>query len=169
VSDPAGVQAVTSLTVTVAALHGLDDARWAEAALRSLVAPGDLLDVAIIERTLDEVTAFHCSANAAWGGGVLASAVCGALWPPCLVVGALAGSVGGRVMTAMRRGLTLRAIATLSGLLEFGTFFVVMVSDGRLESTPSMPRGRPCRIETVPVRLDAATLREALDADLADV
>jgi hypothetical protein len=156
------------LTITVAAFDDLDDAFRAQAVLCSKARPGELFDVAIIERTLDEVTGFHGYSSSGWGRGILASAVCGVLWPPCLVVGALAGSVGGGTMTAMRRGISMRAIGTLSEVLEAGTFFVVVVSDLRADAVPTTLVLLTPHLETVQARVDAATLREALEADVAD-
>jgi hypothetical protein len=167
-STPPKGSPADGLTVTVAAFDDLDDALHAQAVLCSTAGPRDLFDVAIIERTLDEVTGFHGYETSGWGRGILASAVCGVLWPPCLVVGALAGSVGGRTMTQMRRGFSMRAIGTLSTVLESGSFFVVAVSDLLADAVPTTLRAQTRHLETVQARVDATTLREALEADTAD-
>ena len=156
------------LTVTVAAYRELEDARLDEAALGSSAAPGEKLDVAVLERTLDEITGFQRGVSRGWGQGVLASAVCGALWPPCLVVGALAGGVGGRVMTKVREALSLEAIAALVGVLEKGTFVTVAVC-GPPSAAARMALGKRAKqVATVPFATSVVELREALDGDFAD-
>jgi len=167
-AEPREVQPDSGLTVAVAAYQELEAARRDVRALCSRAAPGELLDVALVERTLGEMTAFHGCADSGWGHGVLASAVCGALWSPSLVVGALAGGVGGRVMTEMRQALSLEAITALAGVLENGTFIAVAVSGPPGMAAPSALRGNVEHVATAPLSTSAAALREALDADTTE-
>jgi len=164
---PAGVQPGSGLAVTVAAYRELEAARGDVRALCSRAASGELLDVAVVERTVGEMTAFHGCADSGWGRGVLVSAVCGALWSPSLVVGALAGGVGGRIMTEMRQALSPEAITALAGVLENGTFVAVAVSGPPGTAAPYALRNTAEHIATAPVSTSAAALREALDADTA--
>lgn len=129
--------------------------------------PCQLVDAALIERTLDEVSEFHSQSPAGWGRGVIASAVCGVLWPPAMLVGALAGSVGGHTMTEVRRGLSPEAIGGLGAVMENGTFIVVAIADPGC-APPAFPGTRAVHIASFPLDKTAPALRAALDLDDAE-
>lgn len=92
------------------------------------VSPGALVDGAVIERTAVEVTGFHFGSSSGWGRGVIACAVCGVLWPPAMLVGAIAGGVGSDVMTEVRCGLSGDLVRELGSVLEVGPFVAVAVT-----------------------------------------
>jgi hypothetical protein len=167
-AEPGEVQPGSGLTVTVAAYHEVQAACCDVRTLCSRAPRGELLDVAFVECTFGEMTAFYGCADSGWGRGVLVSAVCGALWSPSLIVGALAGGVGGRVMTEMRRALSREAITALAGVLENGTFVAVAVSGPPGMAAPRALRNNAEHLATAPIRTSAAALREALDADTAE-
>ena len=127
--------------MTLAAYQSLAAARadWDAFELAAKSGSCELVDAALIERTLDEVSEFHFQSPAGWGRGVIASAVCGVLWPPAMLLGALAGSVGGHTMTEVRRGLSHQAIAGLGAVMEKGTFIFVAIARPR-PHTASLPR-----------------------------
>ena len=155
---------VSGLRIALAAYDTLDDAAadWAE--YLTSAEPGSVIDGAIIERTHTEVTRFHAGTSCGWGRGVIACAVCGVLWPPALLVGALAGSVGGEVMTAVRCGLTADAVRDLSAVLERGSFVAMSVLDGRFD----VPEGVGRRATSRTCALLAATQGELVGALRSD-
>lgn len=167
-AGPREVQPDSGLAVTLAAYQELEAARRDVRALCCRAAPGELLDVALVERTLGEMTAFHGFPASGWGQGVLVSAVCGALWPPSLIVGALAGGVGGRVMTGMRQALSPAAITALTGVLESSTFVAVAVCGPPGMAAPSAFGNHAEHVATAPLSTSATALREALDVDAAE-
>ena len=130
---------MTPITVTLAAYQSLAAARadWDAFELAAKSGSCELVDAALIERTLDEVSEFHFQSPAGWGRGVIASAVCGVLWPPAMLLGALAGSVGGHTMTEVRRGLSHQAIAGLGAVMEKGTFIFVAIASQAAHRQPS--------------------------------
>lgn len=157
---------LTPITVTLAAYQSLAAARadWDAFELAAKSGSCELVDGALIERTLDEVSEFHFQSPAGWGRGVIASAVCGVLWPPAMLLGALAGSVGGHTMTEVRRGLSHQAIAGLGAVMEKGTFiFVAIAGPGR--TPPAFPGTRAVQTASFPLDSTAPVLRAALDLD----
>ena len=167
-SLPAGETArkLTLLNVTLAAYRSFAGARadWDAFELAAKSPPCELVDAALIERTLDEVSEFHSQSPAGWGRGVIASAVCGVLWPPSMLVGALAGSVGGHTMTEIRRGLSHEAIGGLGAVMEEGTFIVVAIT-GPPPMSPAFPGPRAVQTASFPLGRTAQALRAALDLD----
>ena len=155
--------------MTLAAYQSLAAARADWDAFEQAAKSGswELVDAALIERTLDEVSEFHFQSPAAWGRGVIASAVCGVLWPPAMLVGALAGSVGGHTMTEVRRGLSHQAIAGLAAVMEKGTFILVAITDPGC-TPPAFPGTRTVHIASFPLDQTAPALRAALDLDDAE-
>ncbi len=88
-----------------------------------------LVDGAIIEWSGDRVGVVHCCLrHHGWGYGALASAVVGALWPPSLLAGAIAGGVGDRVLTFFTRWLPVDATVELGRVLREGRVAVVLVT-----------------------------------------
>jgi hypothetical protein len=120
------------MQVAIAAYDQLEDATADWGAFEDAAEAGAIVDGAVIERTLVEVTHFHRGSGSGWGQGVIASAVYGVVWPPAIIVGALAGGVGGEVMTAVRSGLSSEAVRELSDVLEAGPFVDLAVTDDRL-------------------------------------
>jgi hypothetical protein len=160
---------LTAITVTLAAYRSFAAARadWDAFELAARSGSWELVDAALIERTLDEVSEFHFQSPAGWGRGVIASAVCGVLWPPAILVGALAGSVGGHTMTEVRRGLSPEAIGGLGAVMENGTFIVVAIA-GPGSGPPALPGTRAVHIASFPLDKTALALRAALDLDDAE-
>jgi hypothetical protein len=160
---------LTAITVTLAAYQSLAAARadWDAFELAAESGSWELVDAALIERTLDEISEFHSRSPAGWGRGVIASAVCGVLWPPAMLVGALAGSVGGHTMTEVRRGLSRQAIGGLGAVMENGTFIVVAIA-GPGSAPPALPGTRAVHVASFPLDKTAPALRAALDLDDAE-
>ena len=153
--------------MTLAAYQALAEARadWDAFELGWGPSPRcELVDAALIERTLDEVSKIHSWSSAGWGRGVIASAVCGVLWPPSMLVGALAGSVGGHTMTEVRRALSREAIGGLGEVMEKGTFITVAIADRDCALTASLSR-RAVEMASLPFDGTAQALRAALDLD----
>ena len=76
------------LQVAMAAYDVLEDATADWEAFEGAADAGAVVDCAVIERTLVEVTHFHRGSAGGWGQGVIASAVYGVVWPPAILVGA---------------------------------------------------------------------------------
>jgi hypothetical protein len=160
---------LTPMNVTLAAYRSFAAAcaDWDAFELAARSCSCQLVDAALIERTLDEVSEFHFQSSAGWGRGVIASAVCGVLWPPSMLVGALAGSVGSHTMTEVRRGLSHEAIGGLGVVMEKGTFIVVAIAD-RGCAPPALAVTRAMHIASFPMDRTAPALRAALDLDDAE-
>jgi hypothetical protein len=155
---------MAGLQVAIAAYVTLEDATSDWVAFEGEAGPGAVVDGAVIERTLAEVTCFHRGSVGGWGQGVIASAVCGVLWPPALLVGALAGGVGGEVITAVRCGLSSESVRDLSEVLEAGPFVAVVITDDRFVPPPGF--GHHARSRTrVPLRSTTAEMVGALRGD----
>ena len=166
VSNQRGDTPLAPINVTLAAYESFSDARaeWDELELAADTAPSVMVDAALVERTLDEVSEFHFQSSAGWGRGVVASAVCGVLWPPSMLVGALAGSVGGHIMNEVRRGLSREAIGSLGEVMEKGTFITVAIADrGYAPTTLLGPR--VMQIASLPLSGTAQALHDALELD----
>ena len=112
-----------------------------------------LVDAARIVRRGGQVSDFDCLSASGWGRGIIASAIRCVLWPLAMVVAALAGSVGGHTMTAIRRGLSREAIGGLGAVMEMGAFVSVTIADRNCTPGPSKsssltprqpPPGRTC-------------------------
>ena len=73
---------MAGLQVAIAAYVTLEDATLDWVAFEGEAGPGAVVDGAVIERTLAEVNRFDRGSVGGWGQGVIASAVCGVLWPP---------------------------------------------------------------------------------------
>ena len=157
------------INVTLVAYRSFAAARadWDALELAAKSGSCQLVDAALIERTLDEVSQFHFQSSAGWGRGVIASAVCGVLWPPAMLVGALAGSVGGHTITEVRRGLSHEAISGLGGVMEKGTFILVAIADQGC-APAALPGTRAMHIASFPLDRTAPALRAALDLDDAE-
>ena len=158
-----------NLDVTASTFGSLETAQlhWDALDAAAKIAAPSLLDAVLVERTIEEISKFHRSSEVGGGGGVFASAVCGVVWPPAIVVGALAGSVGGRVMTEIRRGLSRDSTTRLGTLFEMGSFIVICV----LESCPAVEaaiNARAIDAVTVPLDCSAPELLASLAADDAD-
>ena len=82
-----------------------------------------------------------------------------------MVVGALAGSVGGHTMTEIRRGLSREAIGGLGAVMEMGAFVSVTIADRNC--TPEAFRGpRALHLASLPLgRTCPYVARAALDLD----
>ena len=116
---------MTTINVTVAAYRMFAEARadWDAFELSVESSSSQLVDAALIELRGGQISEFHCLSASGWGRGIIASAICCVLWPPAMVVGALAGSVGRHTMTEIRRGLSREAIGGLGAVMEMGAFF----------------------------------------------
>ena len=152
------------LVVGLAAYDSLDGVISDWEAFERVAARGAMVDGALVERSEVEVTRFHARSVLGWGRGVIASAVCGVLWPPALVVGALAGGVGGDVMTAVRLGLTGDSVRVLGDVLEAGPFVAVAVVETGTAMPDEFGRGALSRAN-VPLRTTSSQLVRALRAD----
>ncbi len=160
---------MVDLDVTASTFGSLEAAqlRWEALDVAARTAAPSLLDAVLVERTIEEISKFHRLSEVGGGGGVFASAVCGVVWPPAIVVGALAGSVGGRVMTETRRGLSRDSITRLGALFETGSFIVICV----VESCPAIEVAigiGAIDAVTVPLHSSPAELLGSLAADNAE-
>ena len=87
-----------------------------------------LIDAMTIEWADEHVSLVHCSLTRhGWGFGAVASAVVGALWPPALLTGALAGGVGDQVLTCVSGSISAYVSSELSRVLRLGRIAVVAV------------------------------------------
>ena len=161
---------MSRLSVTVAAYGAFAPAAADWDDLDRAVARGDveLIDAALFERDDTQVVQFHEYSAAGWGDGLVASAVLGLLSPPALLVGAVAGSVGGHMITALSKGLSREALSELGRVMEAGRFVVVALADRGESQTTSVPGDRSLALASLPVGATVLGLREALDADRAD-
>ena len=141
---------------------------WAAFDKEAWSAPSELIDAVLVERTLDEFSKFHARSAAGWGRGVIASAVCGILWPSSMRVGALAGSVGDNVLTEIQRGLLRDAVSALAGVIEQGTFVIVVIADPRWSVGASGLGTATAQIASVPLKATSQDLRIALERDEAE-
>src|SRR5277367_534624 len=119
------------LLTTVSAYRSLVVASrdWEAFTFASKAAGPELLDSIVVERTIDEISHFHFCFSIGRFQGYLASAICAVIWPPALLAGALAGSVGGRLVTEVRRGLSPDAIKDLGMVLDRGPFLLIAIGD----------------------------------------
>ena len=157
---------LTTINVTVAAYRMFAEARadWDAFELSAESSSSQLVDAALIERRGGQVSEFHCLSASGWGRGIIASAICCVLWPPAMVVGALAGSVGRHTMTEIRRGLSREAIGGLGAVMEMGAFVSVTIADRNC--TPEASRGpRALHLASLPLNAPASALRAPLDLD----
>jgi hypothetical protein len=160
---------VTSLSVTVATYGSVEAAvaDWDEVELAG--ARGlNLIDAALIERADDRVVTFHRCSATGWGHGSIACALVGALWPPALLDGALAGGVGRRALTFLSTGLSRDAINELGRVLESGPFVTLAVVERAAAPTATALGARALRVATLPLLGTAYDLRQAVKADEAD-
>lgn len=155
---------MAGLHVAMAAYDMLEDARADWSAFDESAAPGAVLDGAVIERTLAEVTRFDRASTSGWGNGVIACAVYGVVWPPAILVGALAGGVGGEIMTTVRCGLTSESVRDLTEVLEAGAFVAMAITDDRSVGPPGFGRNAKCWA-LVPLRSTAVAMVGALRRD----
>ncbi len=87
-----------------------------------------LIDAMTIEWTDEQVSLVRCSlVRHGWGFGAIASAVVGALWPPALLTGAIAGGVGDQVLTCVSGSIPAHVSSELSRVLRLGRIAVVVV------------------------------------------
>ena len=114
-----GIAAYSSYTRAAQAWNGLD------------LDPGaatSLIDAMTIEWADEQVSLVRCSlVRHGWGFGAIASAVVGALWPPALLTGALAGGVGDQVLTCVSGSIPAHVSSELSRVLRLGRNAVVAV------------------------------------------
>jgi len=154
-----------SLNVSIAAYETLEHAMSDWSDFERTVVAGGLVDGALIERTAVEVTGFHFCAPSGWGRGVIACAVCGVLWPPAMLVGALAGGVGCDVMTEVRSGLSGDSVRDLGAVLEVGSFVAVAITDSRRATLPDELGRHALARCCVPLRSTPNVLVGALRSD----
>jgi hypothetical protein len=159
------------LSVTVAAYGAFASAAGSWDALDRAVAEASvvLVDAALLERNDDaQVVRFHEHSAAGWGDGLIASAVVGLLSPPALLVGAVAGSVGGHTISALSRGLSRDAVSELGRAFIAGRFVVVVVTERGGAETSAALGGRSSTLASVPVSTTTLALHLAFEADAAD-
>jgi hypothetical protein len=89
-----------------------DDLEWCP------VNQSNTIDAVLIEREGDRVATLHGFSMRGWGYGWIASAVVGALWPPALLAGAVAGGVGANVITCVSRGFGHFAASRQPGVAD---------------------------------------------------
>lgn len=158
---------MASLSVAVAA-YGTSDAAHADWREIADAGGNDALDAALIERADTRVIAIHPFPEAGWGGGAITSALIGHLWPPSLLDGAIAGGVGGHMLTRVSLGLSRDATHELGRVMEAGRFVTLAVFDRRGGPTSCFFGGRALQFGILPMSGTAHDLRSALDDDLAD-
>jgi hypothetical protein len=160
---------MVDLKVTASTFGSLETAQlhWEALDVVARIATPSLLDAVLVERTIVEVSKSHRLSEVGGGGGVFASAVCGIVWPPAIVVGALAGSVGGRVMTEVRRGLSRDSITRLGTLFETESFVVICVVESCAAIEAAIGFGA-IDAATVPLHSTPAELLGSLAADDAE-
>ncbi len=156
--------------VTVVVHNSLENANanWAAFDTEAWSAPSELIDAVLVERTLDEFSKFHTRSGAGWGRGVIASAVCGVLWPSSMRIGALAGSVGDHILTEIQRGLSRDAVSALAGVIEQGTYVIVVIADPRWSVAASGLGTVSAQIASVPLKATSQDLHAALELDDAE-
>lgn len=87
-----------------------------------------LIDAMVIEWADEQVSLVRCTlVRHGWGFGAIASAVVGALWPPALLTGALAGGVGDQVLTCVSGSIPAQVSTELSRVLRLSRIAVVAV------------------------------------------
>jgi hypothetical protein len=120
---------VPDITVGVAAYSSYT--RAAQAWNRLDLDPGaatSLIDAMVIEWADEQVSLVRCSlVRHGWGFGAIASAIVGALWPPALLTGALAGGVGDQVLTCVSGSIPSHVSTELSRVLRLGRIAIVAV------------------------------------------
>ena len=159
---------MSGLCVTLAAYGSLevatadwDDLEWCP------VNQSNTIDAVLIEREGDRVATLHGFSMRGWGYGWIASAVVGALWPPALLAGAVAGGVGANVITCVSRGFSQEDVSELSRVLGSGPFVAVVVTDISNNSVTLLPVGsRALRMARLPMGGTTWQLREALELDV---
>lgn len=158
---------MTSLSVIVAA-YGTSDAARADWRQVAREGGADVLDGVLIERIDTRVVAIEPFAGAGWGAGTISGALIGHLWPPSLLDGAVAGGVGGRMLTAVSRGLSRDATHELGRVMEAGRFVTLAVIDRGGSDTPCFFGGRTLQLAVLPMAGTARQLRSAFDLDRFD-
>jgi hypothetical protein len=128
----------------------------------------DLIDAALVERDDTKVVRFHRYSAAAWGRGLIASAVVGLVSPPALLVGAVAGSVGGNMITVLSQGLSREGLCEFGRVMEAGPFVTVALADRGGTGSSFMFGDRSLALASLPVGGTALALRAALEADADD-
>ena len=88
----------------------------------------DLIDAALVESDADTVRVFHRHSSTAPGKGSIASAVIGLLQPTSIVTGAVAGGVGGYVLTALKGGICRSEMMRLGEAFDTAPIAFVTIS-----------------------------------------
>jgi len=161
---------VTSLSVIVA-IHGSQRAArsdWDAFEFAAESSRRELIDAAVIERTSDRVERFISHSAFGWGEGIIASAIVATLWPPAMVTGALAGSIGGRVMTVVNGGLSYEAKSELGRVFQSGPFVAIGIADRGGAAAIGQLGARALRVGSLPMVGTARDLRRAFDTDASE-
>jgi hypothetical protein len=161
---------MSRLSVSVAAYGAFAPAAADWDDLDRAVAAGtiDLVDAALLERDDTQVVRFHRYLATGWGRGLIASAVVGLVSPPALLVGPVAGSVGGHMITALSKGLSREGLSELGRVMDAGRFVAVGLADRAETRSLSAFGDRSLVLASLPVGGTTLVLRAALEADAAD-
>lgn len=122
---------------------------------------GELIDAALVESDVDTVRVFHRHATSAPGNGSIASAVIGLLQPTSIVTGAVAGGVGGHVLTTLRSGICRAEMLRLGEAFDAGPIAFVTIT---VSAPDELFRRADSRVATE-VEVDLGTLEKAARQD----
>jgi uncharacterized membrane protein len=124
-----------STTIAVYADTSTAELDWAQIETAAQDGTIDLADAALVQRTEDgDVDRLQRHSHHGWGKGAVAGAVVGLLFPPSLLGGAVAGSVGGALIARLNRSLDRGDIKDLGEAMDSGETLLVVVADSASSS-----------------------------------
>jgi uncharacterized membrane protein len=158
---------MSDLCITVAAY---DDLTKAQTDWTLVEAAGDansvyISDAAMLGRDPDgRVENIHRQSHHGWGKGAVVGAVWGLVFPPALIGGALAGGVGGGVISRLNRSLDRGDLKDMGEAMDAGEVAIVAVTDaGSVKTLQGLLTN--ATESATKVGGDAEDVQRALDAE----
>lgn len=158
---------MSDLCITVAAY---DDLTKAQTDWTLVEAAGDansvyISDAAMLGRDPDgRVENIHRQSHHGWGKGAVVGAVWGLVFPPALIGGALAGGVGGGVISRLNRSLDRGDLKDMGEAMDAGEVAIVAVTDaGSVKALQGLLTN--ATESATKVGGDAEDVQRALDAE----
>jgi hypothetical protein len=162
---------MTMCTVTVATYRLLAPALadWDALVARDQAGELTLVDAALVEGDVDTLHTIHRHPRSGCSRGAAAGAMVGLLRPPALVMGAVAGGVGDRMIVALAQGLSRDDLKYLGDLFDTEPISIVVLSTSPEPMTWSTVLGAATATASVDTHLSADQIRRAVEADEAEV